>query len=221
MAGWWMATWIRDDRLLALARVDVSKNQFVQYMDPNPSAMVHVNPENPFRGVFSDLPAISIEDASILKAQDREIQEWIKPNMRLIHHVLGRLVQLNPGQYLLGHKAGDVNANLYQALTDDVSSATAAARMYDLHVAHQSSPQLVTEQNVEGEGNSGALAEDEPVLRWTGTPDQIPGTFPYEDRELSKSNSGSKSKSKGKRGGSHATGGVGKKGSKGVKISES
>ncbi|KAG0051694.1 hypothetical protein BGZ83_003440 [Gryganskiella cystojenkinii] len=186
-AGWWMATWIRNDRLLALARVDVSRNQFVRYTGlAQPTAE---DPENPFKGVFSDLPAIAVEDTAGLKDKDQEIQEWIKPNMRLIHVILGSLRSLSPGQYILGHKAGDVNANVYQAQKDAEGSAeatkktTATPRIYDLHAAHEFSPLLVADQQVEGEVKLGSLVEDDPILRWTGTPDQIVDTFPYNDPE--------------------------------------
>ena len=181
-AGWWMATWIRNDRLVALARVDVSRNQFVRYAGlAQPTAD---DPENPFQGVFSDLPAIAVEDTGVLKDKDQAIQEWIKPNMRLIHVILGSLSSLAPGQYLFEHKSGDVNANVYQAQTDaEAAKATTATRIYDLHAAHESSPLLVADQQTEGEVKIGSLVDDDPVLRWTGTPDQISDTFPYDDPE--------------------------------------
>ncbi|KAG0358482.1 chitin deacetylase [Podila minutissima] len=193
MAGWWMSTWIRDDRLVALGRVDVSKNQFVRY----PTQLSeNLDFENPLGAVFSDLPALQVLDASQLRLQDREVGEWIKPSMRLIHYVLGKLMQLGPGQYILGHKRFDVNASIYRAA--DVQSVesrkAASSARYDLHAAHQSSPQLLSENSsgstsgmAEGSssqntnGVSGTVVDDDLVLRWIGTPDQIPGTFPYQE----------------------------------------
>ncbi|ORZ16642.1 hypothetical protein BCR41DRAFT_352881 [Lobosporangium transversale] len=200
MAGWWMATWIRDDRLVALGRVDVSKNQFVRYMDPKSIDSAHSsNPENPLGATFSDLPAISIVDASTLRVQEREIQDWIKPNMRSIHYVIGKLIQLRPGQYILGHKRSDINANIYKAVEEGFDESnlshdsikenkgvtkggTAVSKgQYDLHAAHQSSPQLLNENNTDISGAGGAgLNDDDLQLQWVGTPDQILGTFPYE-----------------------------------------
>ncbi|KAF9340103.1 hypothetical protein BGZ91_003495 [Linnemannia elongata] len=201
MAGWWMATWVRDDRLLALGRVDVSKNQFVRYPDQLPPTY---RTDNPLGGAFSDLPSISIKDTSALKVQDREIWDWIKPNMRLIHYILGKLQLLGPGQYILAHKRHDVSANIYRAVksssgeraprskdeSQSSSSSSAAAQhkgQYDLHAAHASSPQPLSDAKVEssgglssGGGCSGGGADDDLLLRWIGTPDQIPGTFPYE-----------------------------------------
>ncbi|KAG0020956.1 hypothetical protein BGZ82_011465 [Podila clonocystis] len=194
MAGWWMSTWIRDDRLLALGRVDVSKNQFVRY----PTQLSeNLDFENPLGAVFSDLPALQVLDASQLRLQDRDVGEWIKPSMRLIHYVLGKLLQLGPGQYILGHKRFDVNASIYRAVdVESVESgrAKASSARYDLHAAHQSSPQLSSE-NLSGStgsmaessgsqntnGVSGTVVDDDLVLRWIGTPDQIPGTFPYQE----------------------------------------
>ena len=134
--------------------------------------------QNPFQGVFSDLPAITVEDTGVLKDRDQEIQEWIKPNMRLIHVLLGSLSSLSPGQYLFEHKSGDVNANVYQAKTDaEPTRTTAAARIYDLHAAHQSSPLLVADQPAEGEVKIGSLVDDDPALRWTGTPTRLRTLF--------------------------------------------
>ncbi|KAF9190522.1 Elongator subunit elp4 [Haplosporangium sp. Z 11] len=220
MAGWWMATWIRDDRLVGLARVDVSENKFVRYPDnlvPQPHDVM--NPFRPLGGLFSDLPAIKIQDTSALKHHDRDIRDWIKPNMRLIHYVLGKLMPLQPGQYIIGHKRYDINANIYKAVQEDTGEplasdmptgdqATASRKegvsnvgrgWYDLHTAHQSSPQMLNDNYSEGGGNTsastssgavgggGAGAGGEPdedlLLRWIGTPDQIPGTFPYDDTE--------------------------------------
>jgi hypothetical protein len=199
MAGWWMATWVRDDRLLALGRVDVSKNQFVRYPDQLPPTY---RTDNPLGGAFSDLPSISIKDTSALKVQDREIGDWIKPNMRLIHYILGKLQNLGPGQYILAHKRHDVSANVYRAVktssgehaagTNNESKSSSGAAVqhkgqYDLHAAHASSPQPLSDAKVEpagalsgGGGSSSGGADDDLLLRWIGTPDQIPGTFPYE-----------------------------------------
>ncbi|KAF9198471.1 hypothetical protein BGZ49_000703 [Haplosporangium sp. Z 27] len=171
MAGWWMETWIRDDRLVALGRIDVSKNQFVRYPDP----------QNPLGGVFSDLPVISILDASAIRAQDRG--DWIKPNMRLIHYIIGKLLLLGPGQYILGHKRNDINANIYKAVQETEESVSngkkkvSAKGQYDLHAAHKSSPQPLST-----EGDAGLL-DDDLQLQWVGTPDQVPGTFPYGEPE--------------------------------------
>ncbi|KAF9375358.1 hypothetical protein CPC16_000771 [Podila verticillata] len=191
MAGWWMSTWIRDDRLVALGRVDVSKNQFVRY--PN-QLSENLDFENPLGGVFSDLPALQVLDASQLRSQDREVGEWIKPSMRLIHYVLGKLMQLGPGQYILGHKRFDVNASIYRAVDEAENRKAKTSSRYDLHAAHQSSPQLLSENSsgsisgvAEGSGSqntngiSGTVVDDDLVLRWIGTPDQIPGTFPYQE----------------------------------------
>ncbi|KAG0004202.1 hypothetical protein BGZ80_009199 [Entomortierella chlamydospora] len=191
MVGWWMAAWIRDDRLVALGRVDITRNQFVRYPDPKNSVNINPNPENPLGGVFSDLPAISIMDVSTVRAQDRG--DWIKPSMRLIHYILGKLMLLGPGQYILGHKRHDINANIYkavqeieepQASTKEKPSSTVKGH-YDLHAAHKSSPQPLNENGTEGANSSsdGGLADEDLQLRWVGTPDQIPGTFPYNDEE--------------------------------------
>ncbi|KAF9351768.1 hypothetical protein BGX26_010262 [Mortierella sp. AD094] len=210
MAGWWMAAWIRDDRLVALGRVDVSRNQFVRYPDPKNSAIINPSPENPLGGVFSDLPVISIMDASTIRAQDRG--DWIKPNMRLIHYILGKLMLLGPGQYILGHKRHDINANIYKAVqeteeplasTKGKPSSTVKGH-YDLHAAHKSSPQLLNENGTEGASSSGdgGLVDEDLQLQWVGTPDQIPGTFPYNEEERkakTRSQKGARGK-KGKRG---------------------
>ncbi|KAF9921938.1 hypothetical protein FBU30_007999 [Linnemannia zychae] len=198
MAGWWMATWVRDDRLLALGRVDVSKNQFVRYPEQLPPTY---STENPLGGAFSDLPSISIKDTSALKAQDREIGDWIKPNMRLIHYILGKLQNLGPGQYILAHKRHDVSADVYRAVQTTLDVQTLGAKdqshssqssashrgQYDLYAAHVSSPQPLSDTKVEVTGNhssggssGGGGSDEDLLLRWIGTPDQIPGTFPYE-----------------------------------------
>ncbi|KAF9318466.1 chitin deacetylase [Podila horticola] len=194
MAGWWMSTWIRDDRLVALGRVDVSKNQFVRYPT---QISENLDFENPLGAVFSDLPALQVLDASQLRLQDRDVGEWIKPSMRLIHYVLGKLMQLGPGQYILGHKRFDVNASIYRAVdVESVESrkAKASSARYDLHAAHQSSPQLLPENTSGGTGGmaegrssqntngvTGTVVDDDLLLRWIGTSDQIPGTFPYQE----------------------------------------
>ncbi|KAF9945044.1 hypothetical protein BGZ70_004095 [Mortierella alpina] len=194
-AGWWMSTWIRDDRLVAVGRVDVSTNQFVRYEDPNALLqMGKIDPENPLGGIFSDLPGITIQDASTLKGKDREVQEWIKPHMRMIHYVLGKLLPLGPGQYILEHKRNDVSANVYKAVQEQSeASATAKAPsktahkegrgVYDLHAAHRSSPQVLSAAHMEagigGGGSKPSVPDEELLLHWFGTPDQIPGTFPY------------------------------------------
>ncbi|CAO3569827.1 unnamed protein product [Mortierella alpina] len=194
-AGWWMSTWIRDDRLVAVGRVDVSTNQFVRYEDPNALLqMGKIDPENPLGGIFSDLPGVTIQDASTLKGKDREVQEWIKPHMRMVHYVLGKLLPLGPGQYILEHKRNDVSANVYKAVQEEAeASATAKATaktsqkegqgVYDLHAAHRSSPQVLsaahTEAGVGGGGSKPSVPDEELLLHWFGTPDQIPGTFPY------------------------------------------
>ncbi|KAF9131994.1 hypothetical protein BGW39_000997 [Mortierella sp. 14UC] len=202
MAGWWMGTWVRDDRLLALGRVDVSKNQFVRYPEQLPPTY---RTDNPLGGAFSDLPSVSIKDTSALKVQDREIWDWIKPNMRLIHYILGKLQPLGPGQYILAHKRHDVSANVYRAVQTSSSENASGAKdeslgsqgsssglavhkgQYDLHAAHASSPQPLSDAKVEtsgghsgGGGSSSGVADDDMLLRWIGTPDQIPGTFPYD-----------------------------------------
>ncbi|KAF9113392.1 hypothetical protein BGX27_001668 [Mortierella sp. AM989] len=208
MAGWWMAAWIRDDRLVALGRVDVSKNQFVRYPDPKSSVIINPDPNNPFGGVFSDLPAISILDANALRAQDRG--DWIKPNMRLIHYILGKLLPLGPGQYILGHKRHDINANIYKAVQESEELASSKKGHYDLHAAHKSSPQLFNDNSTESAGSGGGvgggdggLADDDLHLQWFGTPDQIPGTFPYDEHERTtkpRGQRGGRGKKKGKRG---------------------
>ncbi|KAF9401585.1 hypothetical protein BGZ94_005169 [Podila epigama] len=166
MAGWWMSTWLRDDRLVALARVDVSKNMFVRY--PNqPSETLDF--DNPLGGVFSDLPTVQIVDASQLRSQDRDVGEWIKPSMRLIHYVLGKLLTLAPGSYILSHKRFDVNASIYRAVEttpvegeatkdkdkgkDKLKAKTkTTSAQYDLHAAHQASPQVLNEKTSSGGG---------------------------------------------------------------------
>ncbi|KAG0084456.1 hypothetical protein BGZ93_009830 [Podila epicladia] len=229
MAGWWMSTWIRDDRLVALGRVDVSKNQFVRY----PSQLSeNLDFENPLGAVFSDLPALQVLDASQLRLQDRDVGEWIKPSMRLIHYILGKLMQLGPGQYILGHKRFDVNANIYRAV--DVESVEnkktkASSARYDLHAAHQLSPQLLSENSPGNTGGmaessssqntngvSGTVVDDDLVLRWIGTPDQIPGTFPYQEPTggpsiVSEGDKGRQSYQKRRRGGGGGGGGSKKK----------
>ncbi|KAF9427858.1 hypothetical protein BGZ76_002152 [Entomortierella beljakovae] len=200
LAGWWMATWIRDDRLVALGRIDVSKNQFVRYPDPKNVSIDNPNAENPLGGIFSDLPAISILDINALRVQDREIRDWIKPNMRLIHYIFGKLTQLGPGQYILGHKKHDINANIYCAIqktdqstkTKNSKGSSSVTGHYDLHAAHISTPQIVKENVVEGTGGGGGnagvgAADDDLTLQWIGTPDQIPGTFPYDEHEHERS----------------------------------
>ncbi|KAI8600423.1 hypothetical protein EDD21DRAFT_377288, partial [Dissophora ornata] len=201
MAGWWMATWIRNDRLVALGHVDVSQNQFVRYPDQNSILSLGLNPQNPLGGIFSDLPAIAILDASAQRVQDRDIRDWIKPNMRLIHYILGKLMNLGPGQYILGHKRFDVNATIYKAVQDESMTTAGSAEStsekkgvspsirgrYDLHAAHQSSPQMFNESNLDGGGSSaagGGYLDDDLQIRWIGTPDQIPGTFPYDEPEV-------------------------------------
>ncbi|KAG9061357.1 hypothetical protein KI688_007335 [Linnemannia hyalina] len=230
MAGWWMSTWVRDDRLLALGRVDVSRNQFVRYPDQLPPTY---QTDNPLGGAFSDLPSISIKDTSALKVQDREIWDWIKPNMRLIHYILGKLQLLGAGQYILTHKRHDVSANVYRAVktssgeqasgvkdeSQSSSSNSAAAQhkgQYDLHAAHASSPQPLSDAKVEssgglsgGGGSSGGGADDDLLLRWIGTPDQIPGTFPYEPESDTSFKKGKRG-----RGGGGAGGGGGGRGNK-------
>ncbi|KAI7816648.1 hypothetical protein BC939DRAFT_468276 [Gamsiella multidivaricata] len=206
-----MATWIRDDRLVALGRVDVSQNQFVRYPNSIPSSAGGVNPENPLGGVFSDLPAVSILDASEQRFQDREIQEVIKPNMRMIHYILGKLMNLGPGQYILGHKRNDINATIYKAVqvegdkTGESITATdakgkkgvssASRGQYDLHAAHEFSPQMLSEVGTDGTGGnkksansniSVGVADEDLQLQWIGTPDQIPGTFPYDEPKRGK-----------------------------------
>ncbi|KAG0273678.1 hypothetical protein BGZ95_010514 [Linnemannia exigua] len=229
MAGWWMGTWVRDDRLLALGRVDVSKNQFVRYPEQLPPTY---RTDNPLGGAFSDLPSISIKDTSALKLQDREIWDWIKPNMRLIHYILGKLQHLGPGQYILAHKRHDVSANVYRAVQTSPSENASGAKdesqtsssglaahkgQYDLHAAHASSPQPLSDAKVEpsgghsgGGGSSSGGADDDLLLRWIGTPDQIPGTFPYEPE----SDTFKKGK-RGRGGGSAGSGGRGNKRKKG------
>lgn len=227
MAGWWMATWVRDDRLLALGRVDVSKNQFARYPDQLPPTY---RTDNPLGGAFSDLPSISIKDTSALKVQDREIWDWIKPNMRLIHYILGKLQHLGPGQYILTHKRNDVSANVYRAVNTSSgeqatganneshrSSSTTAHHkgQYDLHAAHASSPQPLSDARVEpagalsGGGSSSGVMDDDLLLRWIGTPDQVPGTFPYEPESDTSFKKGKRG-----RGGGGAGGGGGGRGNK-------
>jgi hypothetical protein len=138
--------------------------------------------------------------------QGREIQDLIKPSTRLIHSIFEKLKSLGPGQYILGHTRFDMNATLYKAAEDgeppgsttsgaskasqatNLSSTTRAR--YDLHAAHQASPQLLNDSTdgsngggSSGSGGSGAIGgeyvDDELQLRWVGTPDQVPGTFPY------------------------------------------
>ncbi|KAG0379179.1 hypothetical protein BGX24_001415 [Mortierella sp. AD032] len=235
MAGWWMGTWVRDDRLLALGRVDVSKNQFVRYPEQLPPTY---RTDNPLGGAFSDLPSVSIKDTSALKVQEREIGDWIKPNMRLIHYILGKLQHLGPGQYILAHKRHDVSANVYRAVqtsssenalgtkdeSQSSSSGLAAHKgQYDLHAAHASSPQPLSDAKVEssgghsgGGGSSSGGADDDLLLRWIGTPDQIPGTFPY-DPESDTFKKGKRGRGGGSGGGGGGRGNKRKKGKNAAK----
>lgn len=206
MAGWWVASWIRADVTVALGRIDVSKNQFVRYSRPTNQEAADVDQENPLGGVFSDLPAISTVDTNTMRVHGREIQDLIKPSTRLIHYIFEKLKNLGPGQYILGHKRFDMNATLHKATEDEEQPDTKASKAnqttnpspasrarYDLHAAHQSSPQFQSGSNTDGGnsggggGGSGAIGEyvdDELQLQWIGTPDQIPGTFPYDECEV-------------------------------------
>ncbi|KAF9088144.1 Little elongation complex subunit 2 [Mortierella sp. GBA35] len=241
MAGWWMATWVRDDRLLALGRVDVSKNQFVRYPEQVPPTY---RMDNPLGGAFSDLPSISIKDTSALKVQDREVWDWIKPNMRLVHYILGKLQHLGPGQYILGHKRHDVSATVYRAvqssLGEQSSDAIAQSQdrqgssnnskemaglavhkgQYDLHAAHASSPQPLSDTRIEPSGGqavgaSGGGVDDDMLLRWIGTPDQIPGTFPYEPESDTYRKNNKRGRGGGGGGGSGGNGRASKRAKKG------
>ncbi|KAF9979114.1 hypothetical protein BGZ73_006351 [Actinomortierella ambigua] len=119
VTSWWMAARIRDEPLVGVSRVDVAKNQFVRF--PSPPSFIGPgsasDPFNPLQGIYSDRPVIAV------KEWDRDLSEWTRPQIQLLHHILRRLSLLAPGQYLLTHKRGEVNASLYRAATSSGSAS--------------------------------------------------------------------------------------------------